>query len=82
MKVPPLDFIKRDLEDIERCDVLIAYLPRLSAGTCMELFYAKMKGKKTLCICRLKNPSPWIIVHSDIIIKGIGGLEEALNDIK
>ncbi|MEM2589527.1 MAG: hypothetical protein QXT44_07020, partial [Candidatus Bathyarchaeia archaeon] len=45
LKVPPLDFIKRDLEDIVKCDVLIAYMPKLSAGTCMELFYAKMKGK-------------------------------------
>ncbi|MEM0058260.1 MAG: nucleoside 2-deoxyribosyltransferase [Candidatus Bathyarchaeia archaeon] len=60
-KVPSLDFIRRDLEDIEKCDVLIAYMPRLSAGTCMELFYAKLKGKRTICICQLENPSPWII---------------------
>jgi len=82
MKVPPLDFIRRDLEDIEKCDVLIAYMPRLSAGTCMELFYAKMKGKKTICVCRLKNPSPWIVAHSDIIVKRIEELREALNKIK
>jgi len=44
--VPAADFIKRDLEDIEKCDVLIAYMPKLSAGTCMELFYAKMRGRK------------------------------------
>ena len=30
MRIPMVDFIKRDLEDIEKCDVLIAYLPRLS----------------------------------------------------
>ncbi|MCS7114221.1 MAG: nucleoside 2-deoxyribosyltransferase [Nitrososphaerota archaeon] len=80
-KVPSLDFVRRDLEDIEKCDVLIAYLPRLSAGTCIELFYAKMKGKKAICICRLKNPSPWIIIHSDIVIKSIGELENALRAI-
>ncbi|MEM3640945.1 MAG: nucleoside 2-deoxyribosyltransferase, partial [Candidatus Bathyarchaeia archaeon] len=68
-KVPAADFIKRDLEDIERCDILIAYIPKLSAGTCMELFYAKMKGKKTICICKIRNPSPWITTHSDIILK-------------
>jgi len=81
-KVPSLGFIKRDLEDIERCDVLIAYMPRLSAGTCMELFYAKMRGKKTICICRLKNPSPWIIAHSDMVVKGIEELEEALKSLR
>jgi len=78
-KVPAADFIKRDLEDVEKCDFLIAYLPTLSAGTCMELFYAKLKGKKTMCICKIENPSPWITVHSDIILKDIGELEKALN---
>lgn len=80
-KVTAADFVKRDLEDIEKCSVLIAYMPRLSAGTCMELFYAKMKGKKTICICQLKNPSPWIIVYSDTIIKKIRELEKALKAI-
>jgi len=77
-KVPAAGFIRRDLEDIEKCNVLIAYLPRISAGTCMELFYAKLKGKKTICICRIENPSPWIIVHSDTILKDIDELEAVL----
>jgi nucleoside 2-deoxyribosyltransferase len=78
MEVPATDFIKRDLEDIEKCDVLIAYLPSLSAGTCMELFYAKIRGKKTICICQIENPSPWIIAHSDVVLKRIEDLENAL----
>jgi len=78
--VPPRDFIKRDLEDIDRCDVLIAYLPKLSAGTCMELFYAKLRGKKTVTICKLKNPSPWIIKHSDIIVRDLKELERVLRE--
>ncbi|MEM2946891.1 MAG: nucleoside 2-deoxyribosyltransferase [Candidatus Bathyarchaeia archaeon] len=77
-KVPAADFIKRDLEDIDKCDILIAYMPKLSAGTCMELFYAKMKGKKTICVCKIRNPSPWIIMHSDIILKEFKELEQAL----
>ncbi len=76
--VPSRDFIRRDLEDIERCDALVAYLPKLSAGTCMELFYAKLKGKKTITICKLKNPSPWIIEYSDIIVRSFRELEETL----
>jgi len=76
--VPSSDFIKRDLEDIERCDILVAYLPRLSAGTCMELFYAKLKGKRTITICELENPSPWIIAHSDVVLRRIEELEEQL----
>lgn len=76
--VPVADFIRRDLEDIKKCDVLVAYFPRLSAGTCMELFYAKLKYKKTICICQIENPSPWIIVHSDMILKKIEELEDVL----
>jgi len=76
--VPPKGFIQRDLEDIERCDILIAYLSRLSAGTCMELFYAKMNGKKTVTVCKIKDPSPWITAHSDIIVGSMKELEELL----
>ena len=77
-RVPVADFIRRDLEDIGGCDVLVAYLPRLSAGTCMELFYAKRCGKRTVVICELENPSPWIIHHSDVLLKSIEELEDHL----
>ncbi|MCS7139424.1 MAG: nucleoside 2-deoxyribosyltransferase [Nitrososphaerota archaeon] len=73
--VPPREFIERDLRDVERCDALIAYLPRLSAGTCMELFYAKLKGKKVVSIIEFDNPSPWITLHSDVILRSLDELE-------
>jgi nucleoside 2-deoxyribosyltransferase len=77
-KVPAASFIRRDLEDVQKCDVLVAYLPKLSAGTCMELFYAKIKEKRTICICTIENPSPWITFHSDVMLKSIGELEPVL----
>jgi len=76
--VPPTDFIRRDLDDIDRCDLLVAYLPRLSAGTCMELFYAKRRGKKTVVICQIENPSPWIVAHSDHFLRTIEDFENLL----
>lgn len=75
-RILPADFIRRDLEDIEKCDTLVAYLPKLSAGTCMELFYAKLKGKITITICQIENPSPWILAHSDVLLKRIEDLED------
>ncbi len=78
--VPPKDFIERDLKDIEGCDILVAYLPRLSAGTCMELFYAKMKGKKTITVSGMKNLSPWIIAHSDKVVKTMREFEDLLKE--
>src|SRR5690554_5367366 len=46
--VPATEFVQRDLDDAERCDFMVVYLPQLSAGACMELFYAKRKGKKII----------------------------------
>lgn len=77
--VPSMYFIKRDLEDIDRCNALIAYLPILSAGTCMELFYAKRKGKVTIIISNMKSLSPWIVYHTDQFFKTI---EEFHNHLK
>jgi nucleoside 2-deoxyribosyltransferase len=77
-KVPVAGFVERDLKDIEKCDVLIAYLPKLSAGTCMELFHAKRKGKLVITISGMDALSPWIMVHSDRILRSIEELEDAL----
>ncbi len=77
-KVPAEGFVQRDLDDADRCDVMVVYLPRLSAGACMELFYAKRKGKKVVVVSELRCLSPWIVVHSDVVVKDFGELEGAL----
>lgn len=80
--VPAVGFVQRDLDDAERCDVMIVYLPKLSAGACMELFYAKRKGKKIIVISKMECLSPWIMVHSDAIVKSFSDLEDALKKIQ
>jgi hypothetical protein len=80
-KVPPSGFVQRDLDDADRCDLMIVYLPILSAGACMELFYAKRKGKKTIVVSDIPCLSPWIIVHADLMVKDFLGLEEALKKL-
>ncbi len=81
-KVNTFDFIQRDLEDADRCDIMVVYLPRLSAGACMELFYAKRKGKKIVVVSEMDCLSPWIIVHSDVIVKSFDQLESALMKVR
>ncbi len=76
----PMDFVQRDLNDADRCDVMVVYLPKLSAGACMELFYAKRKGKKIVVVSDLPCLSPWIVVHSDAIVKRFEDLENALKN--
>jgi len=80
-KVPPHNFIQRDLDDAERCDVMIVYLPKLSAGACMELFYAKRKGKKVVVVSEMECLSPWIVTHSDAIVKRLEELEDTLKRV-
>jgi nucleoside 2-deoxyribosyltransferase len=80
-KVPTFDFIQRDLDDADFCDVMVVYLPILSAGACMEMFYAKHKGKKIIVVSEIQCLSPWIIAHSDIVVKSFDMLENALQKL-
>lgn len=80
-KVPASDFVQRDLDDADRCDVMIVYLPRLSAGACMEMFYAKRKGKKVIVISDMDCLSPWIIVHCDAVLQSLNELEAELKKL-
>ncbi|MCX8150739.1 MAG: nucleoside 2-deoxyribosyltransferase [Candidatus Bathyarchaeota archaeon] len=79
--VPVADFVQRDLEDAERCDIMVVYMPKISAGACMELFYAKLKGKKIIVVSDMECLSPWITYHSDIIVKDFNALEAALKQV-
>ena len=81
-KVPTFDFIQRDLDDADRCDIMVVYLPMLSAGACMEMFYAKRKGKKIIVLSEITCLSPWIIAHSDKVVKSFDQLEEALEETR
>ena len=81
-KVPTFDFIQRDLDDADRCDIMVVYLPKLSAGACMELFYAKRKGKRIIVVSEIECLSPWIVAHSDVILKSFNQLEDALKKIQ
>lgn len=76
------DFVQRDLDDADRCDIMVVYLPKLSAGACMEMFYAKRNGKKVIVVSDMECLSPWIIFHSDLVIKSFSQLEESLKKIE
>ncbi|MDR0470116.1 MAG: nucleoside 2-deoxyribosyltransferase [Nitrososphaerota archaeon] len=76
------DFVERDLADADRCDIMVVYLPVLSAGACMEMFYAKRRGKHVIVVTELPCVSPWIVVHSDKILKTFSELGETLKQLR
>jgi hypothetical protein len=80
--VPASGFVQRDLDDAENCDIMIVYMPKLSAGACMELFYAKRKGKTIIVVSEMECLSPWIIIHSDAIVKSFSELEDTLKKLR
>ena len=80
-KCVPMDFVQRDLNDADKCDLMVVYLPKLSAGACMEMFYAKRKGKRIVVVSEMECLSPWIVMHSDVIIKHLEELEIALKQV-
>jgi Nucleoside 2-deoxyribosyltransferase like len=80
-KCVPMEFVQRDLDDADRCDIMVVYMPKVSAGACMEMFYAKRNGKKIIVISELPCLSPWIVVHSDAIVKRFGELENTLREL-
>lgn len=65
--------VPRDKLMIDRSDViLVNYVPKeLSIGTCMEIMYAHMTGKKVIWfaeddeLCISLEENPWVIAHND-----------------
>ena len=73
--------VRRDLLDLEYCELLVAYMPRLSAGLAMEIYHAKLKGKKVYLVSPLEDLSPWLLAHTDQTFKTIEELEAFLGNI-
>lgn len=54
--------INRDLDMIQRVDLIVSYIFCPTSGTPVEMFYCHTILKKPVyCLCTIKNPSPWII---------------------
>lgn len=75
----PKEIINSDLNCLKQCDLLVAFLPTISAGTCMELFYGKLMNKETVVITPMDDLSPWIIGHADHIFRTFEDFEKWLN---
>ena len=74
---------KRDLLDVGYCELVVAYLPKVSAGTAIELYHAKTRGRTTVLICGdTSGLSPWFKAYSDEIFSSIDAFEDALKACK
>lgn len=80
----PLDLearwlVKRDKACILSSDIVLAYCPKPSWGTGMELIFAHENGIWVVVITEDPDPSPWLLAHSDSLV---GTFEEAYKEIE
>lgn len=74
------EIVAGDIEDIMVVDAILVFFDKPSVGTAMEVFYAKhVLGKPVVVIDKSDKPlSPWLIFHSDAIVKDIASALAAL----
>jgi hypothetical protein len=76
-----LEIVRGDEADLCACDYVLAWHPGPSTGTDMEIRAACREYKK--CVCTVVppevRPSPWLVVHSDIIVNSIEAAIEWIN---
>ena len=77
--------VERNLEEIRKCDALIAVLPYPSLGTIMEIFYSGYVLQKPTLVQTYLEGHPWLNAVAKIyntreeIVNEIRRIEEAIN---
>lgn len=65
------EIVENDKDDIDNSDVVLAYCPKPSVGTSMEVFYAWLEDKEVIVIVPPDAPvSPWLRYHSSEVFRG------------
>lgn len=74
------EIVEGDKKDIANCDVLIANVWQISAGTMMELLFAYDQGLYTIVIVpEGSRVSPWIRYHASCIVNTF---DEAIAEVE
>lgn len=61
--------VEGDKDDITESDTVVANVNKPSFGTAMEIIFAWENGKNIILITEDDKPSPWLVYHSDKIVK-------------
>ncbi len=62
------EIVEADLSDIRQADILLANIHKYSAGTLMEVFFAKNQNKTVVCVVPESCLNDiWIKYHSNLI---------------
>lgn len=76
------EIVRQDLDFIKESDVVVALIDRPSFGVAMEIYFAKIMGKRIVIMSKKRVPSPWPIAFSDQIIHNEEQLVLALKELQ
>lgn len=71
--------VKMDLEMIDSCDGIIAFLTKGILGTACELQYAHTTNKKIYAITEVYLQHPWVRTYADQIFTDMDGFKKWLD---
>jgi hypothetical protein len=74
--------VSRDLEFIDKTDVLVVLANKPSYGTGIEMYKAKNSGKRVILFAKSPVPTPWPVNFSDDIVASEQELIESLYDLE
>ena len=60
------EIVSGDKEDIRKSDVFVAFCPKPSVGTSMEIFFAHQIGVRVVAVAP-EPVSPWIRAHAEVL---------------
>lgn len=68
------DIVEGDKADIDQCEAVIAYCPKPSVGTSMEVLYAHMNAQICVVVVPAGAPvSPWLRYHATRVCPSVYG---------
>jgi len=74
------EIIERDKEDIDRSEIILAWIDRPSFGTAMEIMYAQMNGQTILVVNNIGDAlSPWVTYHATAMFNTLEDACEKIN---
>lgn len=65
------EIVELDLADIRACSAVLAWYPKPSTGTAMELVYAHGL-RKLVIVAAPAEPGPWVRYHASRVVTTIG----------
>jgi nucleoside 2-deoxyribosyltransferase len=74
--------VEGDLDDIARCDTVLAWCPRASWGTAMEIHHAWTQGQTVVVVVPAGQPvSPWLRYHSTRLVHTLEDAVQAIHEV-